>query len=92
MAMDNKDYDIFERLSRLAFVTAVIGVCTIGICPAFGAIGISVPLTLKRKKAQLSEYAQNLNKKALFAGVVSLAMFVVDLVFVFVLNSKFGWF
>lgn len=90
--MDNKDYDIFERLSRLAFVTAVIGVCTIGICPAFGAIGISVPLTLKRKKAQLSEYAQNLNKKALFAGAVSLAMFVVDLVFVFVLNSKFGWF
>lgn len=90
--MDNKNNDIFDRLSRLAFITAVIGVCTIGICPAFGAIGISVPLTLKRKNVQLSEYAQNLNKKALFAGVVSIGMFLIDLVLVIVLNSKFGWF
>ena len=89
--MDNKN-DIFERLSRLAFITAVIGVCTIGICPAFGAIGISVPLTLKKKGVQLSEYAQNLNKKALFAGFVSIGMFVLDLVLVIVLNLKFGWF
>lgn len=89
--MDNKN-DIFERLSRLAFITAVIGVCTIGICPAFGAIGISVPLTLKKKGVQLSEYAQNLNKKALFAGFVSIGMFIIDLVLVIVLNLKFGWF
>lgn len=89
--MDNKN-DILERLSRLAFITAVIGVCTIGICPAFGAIGISVPLTLKRKGVQLSEYAQNLNKKAMLAGIISIGMFVLDLVLVIVLNSKFGWF
>lgn len=90
--MENKNNDILERLTRLAFITAVIGVATIGICPAFGAIGISVPLTLKRKKVQLSNYAENLSKKALFAGAVSLAMFVVDLILVIVLNSKFGWF
>ena len=89
--MDNKN-DILERLSRLAFITAVIGVCTIGICPAFGAIGISVPLTLKRKGVQLSEYAQNLNKKAMLAGIISIGMFVLDLVLIIVLNSKFGWF
>lgn len=89
--MDNKN-DILERLSRLAFITAVIGVCTIGICPAFGAIGISVPLTLKRKGIQLSEYAQNLNKKAMLAGIISIGMFVLDLILVIVLNSKFGWF
>ena len=90
--MDNKNKDIIERLSHLAFVTAVIGVATIGICPAFGAIGVSVPLTLKRKKVQISAYAQSLCKKALFAGIVSLGMFVVDLMIVIVLNSKFGWF
>lgn len=89
--MDNKN-DILDRLSRLAFITAVIGVCTIGICPAFGAIGISVPLTLKKKKVQLSEYAENLNKKALLAGLISIGMFFIDLVFVIVLNAKFGWF
>ena len=90
--MENKNNDIIERLTRLAFITAVIGVCTIGICPAFGAIGISVPLTLKRKKVQLSEQTENLSKKALFAGFVSLAMFVADLIIVLALNSKFGWF
>lgn len=90
--MDNKNNDIIDRLSRLAFITAVIGVCTIGICPAFGAIGISVPLTLKRKGVQLSEYAQNLNKKAMLAGIISIGMFVLDLVLVIVLNSRFGWF
>lgn len=88
--MDNND--VIERLSRLAFITAVIGVCTIGICPAFGAIGISVPLTLKKKKVPLSEYAQNLNKKALFAGMVSIGMFIIDLIILIVLNAKFGWF
>ena len=90
--MDNKNNDIIDRLSHLAFITAVIGVCTIGICPAFGAIGISVPLTLKRKGVQLSEYAQNLNKKAMLAGIISIGMFVLDLVLVIVLNSRFGWF
>ena len=90
--MDNKNNDIIEKLSRLAFITAVIGVCTIGICPAFGAIGIAVPLTLKRKKFPVSREIASLNRKSLFAGVVSLAMFVIDLVLVIVLNIKFGWF
>ena len=90
--MDNKKNDIIERLSRLAFITAVIGVCTVGICPAFGAIGISVPLTLKRKKVQLSEYSESLCKRALFAGIVSIGMFMIDLILVIALNSKFGWF
>ena len=90
--MDNKSNDIIEKLSRLAFITAVIGVCTIGICPAFGAIGIAVPLTLKRKKFPVSKEIASLNRKSLFAGIVSLAMFVIDLILVIVLNIKFGWF
>lgn len=90
--MENKNNDIIEKLSRLAFITAVIGVCTIGICPAFGAIGIAVPLTLKRKKFPVSKEIASLNRKSLFAGIVSLAMFVIDLVLVIVLNIKFGWF
>lgn len=86
------DNNILERLARFAFISAVIGVCTIGICPAFGAIGIAVVLTLKRKNVQLSQYAQTLSKKALFAGFVSLGMFVADLIIVLAFNSKFGWF
>lgn len=90
--MENKNNNILERLARFAFISAVIGVCTIGVCPAFGAIGISVVLTLRRKNIQLSEYAKALSQKALFAGFVSLGMFVVDLIIVLALNSKFGWF
>lgn len=90
--MDNKNNDIIEKLSRLAFITAVIGVCTIGICPAFGAIGIAVPLTLKRKKYEMSKEIASLNKKSLFAGIVSLVMFVIDLILIVVLNMKFGLF
>ena len=45
-----KNENILDRLSKIAFITAIIGVCTIGICPAFAAIGITVPLVMKRKR------------------------------------------
>ena len=90
MAMENND--IIKKLSRFAFISAVIGVCTIGICPAFGAIGIAVPLTLKRKKFEVSGEIAALNKKSLFAGIASFVMFAIDLVLVIFLKFKFGWF
>ncbi|MCH5317666.1 MAG: hypothetical protein J1E05_06775 [Eubacterium sp.] len=88
--MENND--IIRKLSRFAFISAVIGVCTIGICPAFGAIGIAVPLTLKRKKFEVSDEIASLNKKSLFAGIVSLVMFVIDLILIIFLKLKFGLF
>ena len=90
--MKNKNENILDRLSRIAFITAIIGVCTIGICPAFAAIGITVPIVMKSKKAQISKETQFRNKKALIAGVIALGMFVVDLVLIIVLNSQYNWF
>lgn len=84
--------NILDKLAKFAFVSAVIGVCTIGICPAFGAVGIAVPLAMGRKKAKVSEKTASLNKKTLFAGTVSLIMFFIDIAVLAVLNSKFGWF
>lgn len=78
--MANKNDTIIDRLSRLAFTTAIIGVCTIGICPAFGAIGVTVPLVLKAKNAEMSAETISRNKKTLAAGILSLFMFVIDLV------------
>lgn len=34
--------DIFTKLSRLAEIMSIIGVCTLGINPAFGVMGITV--------------------------------------------------
>ena len=83
--------NILEKLAKFAFVSAIIGVCTIGICPAFGAIGIAVPLAMNSKKAQISEETKSLNKKTLFAGTAALFMFLIDLILFLVLNAKFGW-
>lgn len=88
---DNND-NILDRISKLAFNTAIIGICTIGICPAFGVIGIVAPLVMKSKKAQLSEETQRRNKKALIAGVISIIMFVIDIAVLTFVGSRLGWF
>lgn len=90
--MKNNNENILDRISRLAFTTAIIGVCTIGICPAFGIMGIVAPLVMKNKNAQLSRETESRNKKAVIAGIISLVMFAVDIAVLFALNLKFGWF
>lgn len=90
--MKNNNENILDRISRLAFTTAIIGVCTIGICPAFGVMGIVAPLVMKNKNAQLSRETEFRNKKAVTAGIISLVMFALDIAVLFILNLKFGWF
>lgn len=87
-----KDKDIIYKLARLAYITSIIGMCLIGICPSFGAIAIAVPIVLKSKKAPMSEEVIKMNKKSLILGSISLALFVVDLIVLIILNNKFGWF
>ncbi len=47
--MENNE-NVLDKISKLAFTTAIIGICTIGICPAFGAIGIAAPLVMKHRQ------------------------------------------
>lgn len=90
--MKNENENVLDKISRFSFVSAIIGVCTIGICPAFGVMGIVAPLVMKNKGAELSAETKSRNKKALIAGVISLVMFVVDLVLLVYANSELGWF
>ncbi len=90
--MKNENENILDKISRFSFVSAIIGVCIIGICPAFGVMGIVAPIVMKNKGAELSDETKSRNKKALIAGVISLVMFVLDLVLVVYANSKLGWF
>ena len=50
---NNKDSkenpDTINRLCRFAFIMSTIGVLTIGICPAFGVMGIVVGAIFKSK-------------------------------------------
>lgn len=87
--MSNKNQDVMEKLSTFAFTMSIIGICTIGICPAFAAIGIAVPLVMKQKGVEISKQAQMKNKKAIIGGVIALCLFVVDVVLLLVFKDKF---
>lgn len=86
--MKNKNENILDKISKISYASAIIGVCIIGICPAFGVIGIVAPLVMKNKGAALSDETKSRNKKALIAGVISVLMFVVDIVLVVFAKSK----
>lgn len=87
--MSNKNQDVMEKLSTFAFTMSIISICTIGICPAFAAMGIAVPLVMKQKGVEISKQAQMKNKKAIIGGVIALYLFVVDVVLLLVFKDKF---
>lgn len=89
MKNNKNNKNVLERLSNFAFIMAIIGICTVGICPAFGAMAVSVPLVMKNKSAEISEEVKSKNKKALIGGIVSLCLFIVDLVLAVILMDKF---
>ncbi len=72
--------DIFTKLSKLAKIMSILGVCTLGINPAFGVMGITVGLVFKYKGVQLGADNTKRLKTALILGIISLVMFVVDII------------
>ena len=89
---DNKDPkdnpDTINRLCRFAFIMSTIGVLTIGICPAFGVIGIVVGKIFKCNNFPLSDLTEERVKKAKILGIVSLFLFVVDIIIIAVFLPK----
>ena len=90
--MKHENENVLDKISRLSFISAIVGVCTIGICPILGVAGIVAPLVMKCKGAELSSDTAFRNKKAIIAGIASLVMFVADLVVIVWLQSKYGLF
>lgn len=85
---NNKNTNPMEKLSQFAFVMSILGICTIGICPAFAAMGIAVPIVMSKKKVNISDQAKSRNKKALIGGIIALLLFVVDIVLVLIFKDK----
>ncbi len=73
---ENENENILDKISRFSFVSAIIGVCIIGICPAFGVMGIVAPIVMKIREQGFRDETKSRNKKALIAGVISLVMFL----------------
>lgn len=72
--------DIFTKLSKLAKIMSIIGVCTLGINPAFGVMGITVGLVFKYKGAELDDENKKRLRTARILGIISLVMFAVDII------------
>ncbi|MDE6659337.1 MAG: hypothetical protein K2K01_04415 [Eubacterium sp.] len=92
MKNKNKNETVLDKISRLSFTSAILSLCTIGICPVLSIAGIVAPLVMKCKGAELSSDTAFRNKKSLIAGIVALAMFALDLIILVYANSKLGWF
>lgn len=76
--------DIIKNLSKFAFVMSVLGVCTLGICPAFGIMGIAVGIVFRNKGVRLDERQSKQIRLSFILGAVSLVLFVVDIVLAYI--------
>ena len=80
---------IIDKLARFAQTSAIIGLCLLGICPAFGIMAMVVPAVFKQKGAKLTEENQQLCHRAQIMGAVSLVLFVIDVILASILYAKF---
>lgn len=80
--------DVLLKLSKFAFVSTVIGVCTIGICPAFAVIGLAIDIVFKQKKVELNHECQVKMRAARILGTAALVMFAVDVAVAFILFGR----
>lgn len=72
--------DIINRLSKFSFIMSLVGLCTLGICPAFAIMGITVGIVLKNKKVKLSEENSKKIKTSAIMGIIALVLFAVDII------------
>lgn len=73
------DKDLIEKICKFAFVFAIIGICTLGICPAFAFMSIAVCVVLKNKKVELTQECIKKLRISKILSIISLILFVVDI-------------
>lgn len=72
--------DVVKKLSQFALISSIIGLCTLGVCPAFGIMGITVGIVFKKKGAVLDKECQKKISRARIIGIISLILFVIDVI------------
>ncbi|MCC8073885.1 MAG: hypothetical protein LIO62_07165 [Clostridiales bacterium] len=82
------DNEIINKLSKFAFISSLIGAVTLGICPAFGIMGIVIGIVFKIKKVELNYENKHKILQAEVLGILSLALFVADIVLLLIFVAK----
>lgn len=72
--------DIIRKLAKFAWVSAIMGLCTVGICPAFGIMALVVPAVFRKKGVELNDKTKKRCRQAQVMGVLSLLLFVGDII------------
>jgi len=72
--------EIIVKLSSFAKTMSIIGVCTLGICPAFAMMGIVVGFVFKIKGVALEGKCVKNIKTANIFGAIALLLFVLDII------------
>lgn len=71
--------EIITKLSKFSLIMSILSVCTLGICPAFGIMGITVGIVFKLKGVELNQDCSKKIKAAVIIGIISLVLFAVDI-------------
>ena len=71
--------EIITKLSKFSLIMSILSVCTLGICPAFGIMGITVGIVFKIKGVELNTDCSKKIKAAVIIGIISLILFAVDI-------------
>lgn len=90
---DGKPQNKDERFVNAAFIIAIAGVITIGVCPLAGVFSLISSLIMKARvsngRAELSEFFKWKNKHIITASLVSFAFTAIDIVLIIAFKSRF---
>lgn len=72
--------ELMKKLCTFAYVSSILGICTLGICPAFALMAIAVAAVMKIKKVHIGEKERRRLKISTILSVISCVLFVVDII------------
>lgn len=74
------DKDVISKICNFAYIMGIVGVCTLGICPAFAMMAIAVCVVVKNKNVSLSQKDEKKLKIAKILSIISLVLFAADII------------
>lgn len=56
--------NLVSKICNFAYASAIIGICTLGVCPAFAAVTLAVSAVMKNKKVEFDDKFAKKNKNS----------------------------
>ncbi len=80
LAVNVMDNEIIVKITNFAKIMSIVGICTLGVCPAFAMMGLVVGIVFKIKGVTVEGQCAKNIKIANILGIIALVLFVVDIV------------